>query len=505
MRLPTGQKGVALLLFMLAVVGMVMVIFSSVLSSKVQQQTNQQFKENNKTLESTKDVLLSYAFNFGSTGIDPDTLDFELGELPCPDVSLLVNQEGSSDPNCGSTGVNTLGHFPYKSFSLGKIEDSSGECLWYAVSGDYKDSPEPDMLNWDSIGYLNLVNDKGNLVHTDDPSGFPVALLISPGTALHGQDHSPADELPECHANDTLGNYLEENGLYDYSTDLDDSADTLWTFVSSVFSSGLQEVAVNDVIKPIYPGDWWNKIKKTGLFDTNSNAGQTASSSIEVLTEELATCLVTLGNSDTLRVLPYPAQLALTDYRLNDDYDDLTGLRYGRFPQVVDDSYVTPYSTFVYEGTGANTCGLTTAQEEVWKNWKDHFFLIVSEDFTADTGILANNTKCNDGVGASVRCITVDGKPDKIAAMVLYAGERISAQNRVWYWDEATSTVSRDDKQDVSNYLEGLNATSYSNGTQDYASFDGTGLNPASDNDYSWCVVYDDATFQLSAVKCADI
>jgi hypothetical protein len=291
-----------------------------------------------------------------------------------------------------------------------------------------------------------------------------------------------------------LANYLEGGPGINYSTDLPATADTLWSILSSSESVYLDDTDYNDQVIAVYKSEIWERVKKLKDLNIDNAAAVPATSPIELLTKSLAECLARYGNLNSNRQLPYPAPLALTDYRSNSNYDDNNLIRYGRFPQVLNSSFVAQ-SDFVLDTSGTSYCeslipGFVTDYDELfWKNWKDHFFYVVSQDFDSANTIPASVAKCGN-------CITVDSKTNKIAAMVFFAGEKKAiAQDRVWWWDDATTSVTIDDKANVGNYLEGVNQTIYAGGIQDYITAE----------DYSYCVEYDNTTFQLAAIKCSDL
>ncbi len=484
------QSGFALLLFMVVMIGFITAGVSGLLSSSVKQKNEQAKVKTQQALLKAKEALLSYAVDYK---IQND-LD-QMGKLPCPDVTN-IGTEGNQDPNCGVTSVNSVGLFPYKSLGLGKVEDANGECLWYIVSGDYKNSPSAEMLNRDSVGYLNVVDENGNLKHGASKDEYPVALIISPGKALAGQDRSPDVELPECHANFDVTNYLEGGVNIDYSTDHPATADTLWQFLDTSESAYLENADHNDQVIAIYRRELWDRVEALNDLVFDNSSGVAPASPIENLTKSLAECIAAYGNTVAQRRIPYPAPLDLIEYRVNNNYDDVP-TNYGRFPQVLDTSAI-PHNNFVLDTSAAQSycesAGVTIYDELLWKNWKDHFFYWVSEDFDTSSAVPFGN-KCT-GAGPSAGCITVDGNMNKIAAVILFSGKALSSQSRIWWWDSASSSEDIDDKSDQNNYLEGGAATVYGGSTQNYNL-------TATDSDYAYCVEYSGST--LSAIKCADL
>ena len=263
MRAKQTQAGFALLILMMILIGIVTVGVSKLLSSAAINKQEKARSENHKRLLHAKEALLAYSLDYLNTSID------QMGQLPCPDVDNIsvfaADIEGRSDAACGTTGVNSVGYFPFATLGSAKIEDVSGECLWYAVSGEYKNSPVADMLNWDSVGYLNLKNESNILQHRAGEENFPIAFIISPGASMgqvRGVD--PGGDMPNCQSIYSLSQYLEGGPNIDYSTDLPVTADTLWTFLAASEASNFEGVSFNDQIIPIYKKEWWDRVEKVG-------------------------------------------------------------------------------------------------------------------------------------------------------------------------------------------------------------------------------------------------
>ncbi len=133
-------------------------------------------------LTTARDALLGFATTYRNR--EHPNADF--GYLPCPDL----DGDGSSE-TCGSKGQTSVGRLPYLTLNLPDLRDGNGECLWYAVSGSFKNNPKPDTLNWDSIGSLQLTDEAGNpSVLAGDQSGRAAAIVIAAGAPLASQSRS---------------------------------------------------------------------------------------------------------------------------------------------------------------------------------------------------------------------------------------------------------------------------------------------------------------------------
>jgi hypothetical protein len=524
-----NQTGFALLLMLVVLIGVASLGLSNILEFSVKHRDERNKTENTRVLLEAKEALLSYAVNYA---VKNDM--GKMGRLPCPDKSS-AGTEGNQDPNCGGPRKNTFGLFPFKSLGKGKLEDASNECLWYIVSGDYKENFPSKLLNWDAVGYLNLVDENGILKHGALANDFPIAFIISPGATIN-QARSKDASFPECKASNNIVNYLEGGPSIDYATDLLATADTLWEILTTPESASLGNVNYNDQVVAVYRDELWDRVKLLGDLSFNNEAGVEVASKIELLTKSLAECIAAYGN-EALNVygqLPYPAPVDLDptnadqdEYRNEDNYDDSNAIRYGRFPQVLDDSVrgspsfvldVTTVPASVPATTVKSYCErlipvlpsdpplVTDYDEGFWNNWKDHFFYVVSEDFDSNPGpptpTPKDGTKCTAG-----NCITINGGEDKVAAMVLFAGEVQVGQNRIWWWDEPSASVGSDFKSSVSNYLETGNKDVYLTGIKNYtiSNFDEGEL------DYQYCVEYQNVStkatsdYQFVAIKCSDL
>ncbi|MDO8412706.1 MAG: hypothetical protein Q7S51_02830, partial [Gallionellaceae bacterium] len=108
-------------------------------------------------LMQARNALISFAITHGDTHPTPPASPNHVhGYLPCMDIdgrNLSNNPaEGQSDLNCGTEDVSMIGRFPWKTLGLQTLHDGDHECLWYAVSGTYKNNPKTSLMNWDTSG-----------------------------------------------------------------------------------------------------------------------------------------------------------------------------------------------------------------------------------------------------------------------------------------------------------------------------------------------------------------
>lgn len=132
------------------------------------------------------------------------------GYLRLPDLGFmigLVPSEGSAAPNFSGNNkdYSVIGKLPWRTLGLEPLRDGHGECLWYIVSGHFKNTPVTDSLNWDTPGQINLADGSGNLIARN-----LAALLVAPGQALDAQSRALSDSTyAQCGGNYDARNYLD--------------------------------------------------------------------------------------------------------------------------------------------------------------------------------------------------------------------------------------------------------------------------------------------------------
>jgi hypothetical protein len=133
------------------------------------------------------------------------------GYLLLPDLGFSTNPaviaEGYSSSNFtgNNADLSLIGKIPWKKLSLPVLRDGSGECLWYIVSGRFKNNPPTSIFNWDTLGQIDIIDGSGNLI-----AGNIAALLVAPGYPIDGQSHSLGDPIyTQCGGNYNARNYLD--------------------------------------------------------------------------------------------------------------------------------------------------------------------------------------------------------------------------------------------------------------------------------------------------------
>jgi hypothetical protein len=150
-----AQTGAALLIFLtILVLGMATFLLAKL------NQTSLKLEDQAQTayaLAEAKAALLGFAAAYSENHTGQPQ-----GYLPCPDFNGDGSSpySGSSDTSCGDGGKSVIGRFPWRTLGLPVLRDGNGECLWYAVSGTYKDRPK-------SLTYM-LTNDTNGLFSIQD-------------------------------------------------------------------------------------------------------------------------------------------------------------------------------------------------------------------------------------------------------------------------------------------------------------------------------------------------
>jgi len=149
------------------------------------------------SLALAKEALLAYALTYRDV---PKHAGEVFGYLPCPDTAnkggIVLPGDGTAAGSCGTTDAIAVGLLPYATLDLPALRDASGNCLWYAVSGSFKNSPKASApLNWDTQGQLRVLEANGlELAAPDDAHGGAAAIVFAPGVAIAQQQRSFIDQ-----------------------------------------------------------------------------------------------------------------------------------------------------------------------------------------------------------------------------------------------------------------------------------------------------------------------
>ncbi len=454
-----SQNGAALLLFMLLVIVATATVLVSTTGRDalaVQQQLDTREK-----LDVARQSLLDYALLRADQG---DGRDFT---LPCPDIddSGGFADGEAHDTACGPTGVTVAGRLPWRSLELPALQDASASCLWYVVSGSWKDAAlqTAAMINPDSNGALQLYNtETGGLVEGAQPEERPVAMVFAPMRPLTGQSRPASVPGRQCAPGASVSDYLDDDAATGISNAwLSGAADSIELFAASSGSDSQH----NDRVATISRAD----------IAAHVASRQDSATELRDLGLAAAACIANYaatnpGGANDLR-MPWPTTVSLTDYRSDTNYDDAdNGFISGRLADFVDDSNANTGNGIarLLNDCDASAVPAWTAEMAVrWSQWKDHFFYAVAPSH-APNAVLP--TACGS-------CLTVNGS-GQYAAVLIFGNERLAGQVR------NAPPTDPDTKRTVANYLESINAAAVPGTAADYQS----GMPTPTFNDRLFCI-----------------
>ena len=498
---PKRQQGLVLLVMIIIfVLAFTAYMFSNLSISKIRLD---QAENTLIRLKKAKRAVINFAVTYSDRAVSND-----YGVLPHPET-FLNGDDGNMPGNWGTKNTNIVEWLPWRSLDLPNLKDNSGTCLFYAVSGTYKlgGTVQADMINEDSIGMFRVVNSAGTIVQGANIEDRVVALVIAPGGPLPGQLRTPLIVTSSCgqdYAN--VAAYLEGDGVTDNSSILA-VVDTTDDFIHATESSGTEASPYNDRFLTITREEIWDAIVKRLDFKQD----------METLTQALAMCLAEYANlpDNSSRRLPWPVKTNLgvtTNYRNNANYEDDDGASEGysgRYPfdvgssnDAIDADKLTEDSLFEIAGLcdnfGVDAEGITINLEadaskyrQLWNNWKDHFFYILSKGYEPD----------NSGVSTcagSGACIKITPPPSPLPSPTEYAGAVIFSGSRF-------DGVTRNDKSVVSEYLEDGKANEFIleeiNRTGDIT-YVYTDPQTDTENDIMYCIQDQPMVKPLDVIEC---
>lgn len=460
---PYRQRGAALLLLMLGVIvaaATVLVVTVNVDALKVQRQTSSL-----DALGQARDALLDYAL------VSPELTPGGSFGLPCPDIDSsggFLEGEAHSTA-CGAAGETVIGRLPWRTLGLPALKDGGSECLWYVVSGSWKhaDAATGDMINADTNGQLQVASvDTGALLAGLVPADRAVAAVIAAMPPVDRQRRPAASAGMQCSDPRRPDDYLEDDAASgSRNSGLTGSPDVIDVLGLAAEANDLH----NDRVVLISRADVAGRIHaRPGFLTDMRDLGLAAAACIaDYATRNPG------GAGD--RRMPWPAPVALADYRLDDQYDDAAGtLLAGRLSDVVDDSNgltANPVARVLSDCDSVAVPAWNSDVRNRWRHWKDHFFYAVAGSFAPTAAV---PSVCSD-------CLTVNGA-GSYAAILVFGNRRLAGASQV----RNAPPLDTDTRSNPSNYLEAANA----------ANVPGTGVSldyvsqPASStfNDLLFCI-----------------
>ena len=433
-------------------------------------------------LAKAKTALIDYAVTYMDTHPNMPP-----GFLPCPEIDGSLREGSPALSGCNNVGENAIGRLPWYTLGTEPLRDGYGECLWYAVSGNYKNNPAPLLLNWNSNGTLRafLAVPVGGTPPPLDNNVLQraVAVIIAPGPALGTQTRNMATVNPApdlCRGNRVAVNYLET------SNSVNNAA--MATIGEASFISGVPTAAFNDRLITITAGEIWAAILRRPDFQAR----------LRLLTQAVAECIAyypqtgATGNANDRR-LPWASNPGNFE-REPTYYNDSSRPLAGRAPFSVNESNMQigrtawgPSTTLL--GVNGPTTGKCPASwtpmiDGWWDHWRDHVFYAVSRNFAPDGQ--ASNTGCSP----STNCITVGGF-GPYAGVVLFAGPILTSLT-------PSQTRFQDSlKSNFASYLEERNQSTNLAGNNNYQT---TSATAQPFNDILYCIGQSGSV--LAAVPC---
>lgn len=469
MHLPARQRGLALLILLALVSVTITYAVVAGLNRSAAGLAQARALKTATALARAKEALIAYAVTYKDTHDNPGSSSYTVpGYLPCPDMGPGINQEGQAAGNCGGSLVSVRGRLPWKTLGLEALKDGSGECLWYAISGTYKNSPNgvsgstttSNMMNWDTNGQFEIMDANGaSFVAGATADTRAVAVIFAPGSVLSGQDRttpsawlSPSNLLPACGGNYTAAAYLETANSINNSV-VSGSANATSSYIAGTGSD-----TFNDKLVYITRADIWNAMKKRSDFNNYLRA----------LTRRAAECTAMYGRQNSIVYpndmrLPWASNVSLSTisvptYAVNAQYDDVSGALAGRLSFKVDtslsntsnniSSFISDYGTnSAYIFANGSYCSYAP-EEKIWyDNWKDQLFYAAAYNYGPGA--------TNSPMSPCPTCLKINGGGN-YAAVVIFAGDKLTDAAGLVTQPRSLAT----DKGSIANYLEGSSPAS---------------------------------------------
>ena len=204
-------------------------------------------------LAQAREALIGFAASYPERHPDShDELRQVAGFLPCPDT----DNDGRAELVCGGEGVSVVGRLPWRTLDLPDLRDADYECLWYAVSGSFKNNAKPKLLNWDSAGQLRVVDAGSGAVLTEEDGA--AAVIFAPGRPLAGQQRRAGTGICPGEQGNDYASYLESGSFPDSST-------------VTLRQGARDDLQINDRLVWITPRDIFTRVRARSDFAAQIN------------------------------------------------------------------------------------------------------------------------------------------------------------------------------------------------------------------------------------------
>ncbi len=471
-----GQSGFTLLA-LAALLGFAVTLFVLGLTGNLAR-SNTADQQTAQALAQAKQALIGYAATYRDRNADK-----VFGYLPCPDMST-AGTEGSAETSasdCIKKDVTVIGRLPWRTLDLEPLRDGDGECLWYAVSGNFKANlNKTDLMNWDTNGLIEIMAPDGtNFIaggsgSSADPTIRAAAVIFAPGAILPGQDRAPpGTSTPQiCGGNYDPAAYLDADAASTINNATVPPATpphVLTRFIAALNSDNTASTSdtFNDRVAFITPQEIF-----AAHLEKRADFLPYLHDPIAGMLKRAADCIAAYGNNNLVasdRRLPWAAPLTYANYGSNSSYNDASGLISGRLPYIANTSDAATNNNLV-TGSGVlldpSVCPNWTERDEFWLNFKDHVFYAVADAFSPDSLVASDPDPC-----LTEECLTVEGTPG-MAAVLIFAGKKQTGQSRNTETDYSSPQKSfwSTTTTPYSNFLEGSNALSMQDNSADFAS-----------------------------------
>lgn len=170
-----SQRGQAMIFVALLLLLSVSAVIYTTASSTSVSIANGQADNTARTLALVKEALIGWSAARTPTASSPNVRP---GELPCPDTD-------NSGTDAGACVAGAIGRVPWKSLRIPEPKDGTGETLWYAIAGPFRNySMNTAPITSDTLGNLTVYVDSSATTLTSQA----VAVIFSLGAPLGTQN-----------------------------------------------------------------------------------------------------------------------------------------------------------------------------------------------------------------------------------------------------------------------------------------------------------------------------